>query len=110
MTRATPPEGEGDTRPDVDPAGLIQSNVREYAMRRVAPTADEALGRFDLRASRRQLILDALGMSLSAGAFGLVYGVAARRAGFSVGEALAMSIIVLAGASQFAAVGLVAQG
>ena len=79
-------------------------------MARVAMPADEAVGRLDVRAGRRQLVLDALGMSLSAAAFGLVYGVAARTAGFSVGEALAMSVFVLAGASQFAAVGLVAQG
>jgi 4-azaleucine resistance transporter AzlC len=64
----------------------------------------------DKRSARRQLILDALGMTMSAAAFGLVYGVAARTAGFSLVEALAMSLIVLAGASQFAAVGLVAQG
>ncbi|HEX5465748.1 MAG TPA: AzlC family ABC transporter permease [Candidatus Limnocylindrales bacterium] len=43
-------------------------------------------------------------------AFGIVYGLAARQAGFSAVEALAMSVIVLAGASQFAAVGLVAGG
>lgn len=63
-----------------------------------------------LNDGRRQLVLDALGMTLSAAAFGLVYGVAARTAGFSVVEAVAMSLFVLAGASQFAAVGLVAQG
>ena len=64
----------------------------------------------DTRTARRQLILDALGMTMSAAAFGLVYGVAARTAGFSVVEAFAMSVFVLAGASQFAAVGLVATG
>jgi 4-azaleucine resistance transporter AzlC len=63
-----------------------------------------------LTPSRRQLVLDALGMSISAGAFGIVYGLAARGAGFSLGDALAMSLLVLAGASQFAAVGLVATG
>ncbi len=49
-------------------------------------------------------------MGLAAAAFGIVYGLAARGAGFSIVEALAMSVIVLAGASQFAAVGFVAQG
>jgi 4-azaleucine resistance transporter AzlC len=48
-------------------------------------------------------------MTLSGAAFGLVFGVAARTAGFSIPEALAMSLLVSAGASQFAAVGLVAQ-
>ena len=56
-------------------------------------------------------MLDAIGMSLSATAFGLVYGLAARTAGFTLGRApSATSIFVLAGASQFAAVGLVASG
>ncbi len=49
-------------------------------------------------------------MALAAIAFGIVYGLAARGAGFSVVETLAMSLLVFAGASQFAAVGFVAQG
>lgn len=63
-----------------------------------------------LRASRRRLVLEGAGIALSVAAFGIVYGLAARQAGFSAVEALAMSIVVLAGASQFAAVGLVAGG
>ncbi len=43
-------------------------------------------------------------------AFGVVYGLAARGAGLSLVEAAAMSIFVFAGASQFVAVGLIAQG
>jgi 4-azaleucine resistance transporter AzlC len=54
--------------------------------------------------------LDALGVALSAGAFGVVYGLAARNGGFSLADAMAMSTLVLAGASQFAAVGLIAAG
>ena len=42
--------------------------------------------------------------------FGFVYGLAARDAGFSPIEALAMSTIVFGGAAQFAAVGYVAGG
>jgi 4-azaleucine resistance transporter AzlC len=42
--------------------------------------------------------------------FGFVYGLAARDAGFSPVEAMAMSTIVFAGAAQFAAVGYVATG
>jgi predicted branched-subunit amino acid permease len=49
-------------------------------------------------------------MSIAATAFGVVYGLAARGAGFSLVDAMAMSLIVFAGASQFAAVGFVAQG
>ena len=63
-----------------------------------------------LRSARRRLILDGAGLSVSAIAFGLVYGLAARTGGFSLVEMLAMSAFVLAGAAQFAAIGLVAGG
>jgi 4-azaleucine resistance transporter AzlC len=49
-------------------------------------------------------------MTTSAAAFGLVYGLAARQGGFSIVEMLSMSVFVLAGAAQFAAIGLVTQG
>jgi 4-azaleucine resistance transporter AzlC len=62
----------------------------------------------DERESRRQIVRAAAAITLSAGAFGVVYGLAARQAGYSLVEAVAMSVFVLAGASQFAAVGLVA--
>jgi len=61
-------------------------------------------------ASRRRLVLDGLGIIATAGGFGLVYGLAARGAGFSPIEASAMSVIVFAGAAQFAAVGYVLGG
>jgi Predicted branched-chain amino acid permease (azaleucine resistance) len=64
----------------------------------------------DLRASRRQLLQDSLGIMVSAGGFGLVYGLSARTAGFSPLEAGAMSLFVFAGASQFVAVGYVLGG
>jgi 4-azaleucine resistance transporter AzlC len=63
-----------------------------------------------LRASRRRLLADAVGIAVSAGGFGFVYGLSAREAGFSPVEAMAMSTIVFAGAAQFAAVGYVASG
>ncbi len=56
------------------------------------------------------MVVDALGMVVSASAFGLVYGLAARQGGLSIVEMLAMSVFVLAGAAQFAAIGLIAQG
>ncbi len=55
-------------------------------------------------------MVDSLGIVASAGGFGLVYGLSARAAGFSPLEASAMSVIVFAGASQFAAVGYVLGG
>jgi 4-azaleucine resistance transporter AzlC len=64
----------------------------------------------DLAESRRQLIQDSLGIMVSAGGFGLVYGLSAREAAFSPVEAGAMSVLVFAGAAQFAAVGYVAGG
>lgn len=47
---------------------------------------------------------------MSTGGFGLVYGLSARAAGFSPLEAGAMSVLVFAGASQFAAVGYLVGG
>jgi 4-azaleucine resistance transporter AzlC len=63
-----------------------------------------------LAASRRRLAVAALGIGVSALGEGFVYGLAARSAGFSPIEAMAMSVIVFAGAAQFAAVGYVAGG
>jgi 4-azaleucine resistance transporter AzlC len=70
----------------------------------------EAPGTFSLAASRRRLLLDSLGIMVSASGFGLVYGLSARAAGFSPLEAGAMSLLVFAGASQFVAVGYVLGG
>ena len=64
----------------------------------------------EMQASRRRLLADSAGIAVSALGFGFVFGLSAREAGFSPVEATAMSIIVFAGASQFAAVGYVASG
>jgi 4-azaleucine resistance transporter AzlC len=64
----------------------------------------------DLDASRRRVWQESAGIAVSAIGFGFVYGLAARGAGFSPVEAMAMSVIVFAGAAQFAAVGYVASG
>lgn len=74
-------------------------------LRAAADGADPALG-----ASRRRLLTEALGIAVSAGGFGFVYGLSARDAGFSPVEAMAMSTFAFAGAAQFAAVGYVASG
>jgi predicted branched-subunit amino acid permease len=63
-----------------------------------------------LATSRRRVLVDAAGIGVSAAGFGFVYGLAARDAGFSPVEAVAMSMLVFGGASQFAAVGYVASG
>jgi 4-azaleucine resistance transporter AzlC len=53
---------------------------------------------------------DGIGIVVSIIGFGLVFGLSARLAGFSIVEAAAMSSVVFAGASQFAAVGALAGG
>lgn len=53
---------------------------------------------------------DGVGIVAAIIGFGLVFGVSARLAGFSILEAAAMSSLVFAGASQFAAVGALAAG
>lgn len=63
-----------------------------------------------LRAERRRLLVDSLGIALAVAAFGFIFGLSAREAGLSVLEASAMSLLVFAGASQFAAVGYLAVG
>jgi 4-azaleucine resistance transporter AzlC len=64
----------------------------------------------DLAAARRELIRDMAGIAAGAAGFGIVYGLAARTAGLSPIEAMAMSVLVFAGSAQFAAVGLLAAG
>lgn len=56
------------------------------------------------------MLADGSGLVASAFGFGLVFGLTARSAGFSPVEAIAFSVIVFAGASQFAAAGMVAAG
>ncbi|MEX2548387.1 MAG: AzlC family ABC transporter permease, partial [Chloroflexota bacterium] len=63
-----------------------------------------------LRSSRSRLLLDTLGIAVSAGGFGLVYGLAARTAGLSVIEVAAMSALVFSGGAQFAALAYIAAG
>jgi branched chain amino acid efflux pump len=67
-------------------------------------------GRDALEQSRRRIVVDAVGIALSALAFGFVYGLAAQRAGLSPIEAIAMSVIVFGGAAQFAAIGYITGG
>jgi 4-azaleucine resistance transporter AzlC len=84
--------------------------VRGTAQRRGSTSHRHSGGTMSLEASRRRLLIDSLGIMVSAGGFGLVYGLSARAAGFSPLEAGAMSIIVFGGASQFVAVGYVLGG
>jgi 4-azaleucine resistance transporter AzlC len=76
-------------------------------MTRATEASADASG---LERSRRRLILDGVGIGVSATAFGFVYGLAAQRVGLSAIEVLAMSVLVFAGAAQFAALGYIATG
>jgi len=57
------------------------------------------------RAARRQLLPEVAGIAVPIAVFGVVYGLAARNAGLSAVDAMAMSLLPFAGASQFAAIG-----
>jgi 4-azaleucine resistance transporter AzlC len=69
--------------------------------------AEPAMGQAE---ARRKLALDGLAILVSGLGFGFVYGLAARTAGFSPVDVLAMSVIAFAGAAQFAAIGFVVSG
>lgn len=56
------------------------------------------------------MIRDALVLSAAVGVFGVSFGVLAASAGLSVARAMAMSLLVFTGASQFAAVSVIASG
>ena len=75
--------------------------------RTALPPLDPAV----LRAARRRLVIDGLGIVVSAAGFGFVFGLSARTVGhFSPLEAMAMSLIAFGGAAQFAAIGYVVSG
>jgi len=61
------------------------------------------------RVSRRTL-RDALSVALTVGAYGVAFGAASVAAGFSVLQTCLFSLLTFTGASQFAAVGVVAAG
>jgi 4-azaleucine resistance transporter AzlC len=60
--------------------------------------------------ARRSLVLDALGVGIATGAYGVSFGAIAVAAGFSTAQACVLSLLVFTGASQFALVGVVASG
>jgi len=103
MPRRSTPSTSSATGPAPRP-----SSARPDALS--GPVPHEAGSGPNLRAARRQLLLDTAGIAVSAVGFGFVFGLAARNAGYSVVEAGAMSVIGFAGAAQFAAVGYVSAG
>ena len=97
------------------PPGLVRpvSWPRGRTHARPGPDArgvdDTMAGGPEVRAVRRRILSDGLAIVLSLFAFGMVFGLAARQADFSMVEALSMSLIAYSGAAQFAAVGLVGE-
>jgi 4-azaleucine resistance transporter AzlC len=64
----------------------------------------------DALPERRAIIRAAAGVGLYAGAFGLTFGAVATASGVRALQAVAMSVVMFTGASQFALVGIVAAG
>ena len=64
----------------------------------------------DVAESRGLLVRDSLVIAAYALPVGLVYGLAALRAGLSLLDTIAMCLLVLAGGAQFAAVGMIQDG
>ena len=58
----------------------------------------------------RPTVRDALSVSLTVGAYGVAFGAASVAAGFTVLQSCLFSLLTFTGASQFAAVGVVASG
>jgi 4-azaleucine resistance transporter AzlC len=58
----------------------------------------------------RNTIRDALSVSVTVGAYGVAFGAASVAAGFSVLQSCLFSLFTFTGASQFAAIGVVASG
>jgi predicted branched-subunit amino acid permease len=61
-------------------------------------------------ASLKNTFRDALSVSLTVGVYGVAFGAASVAAGFSVLQSCLFSLLTFTGASQFAAVGVVASG
>jgi predicted branched-subunit amino acid permease len=62
------------------------------------------------RAERRVVVREALSVGLATGAYGISFGALAVAAGLDVWQAMALSLLMFTGGSQFAFVGIVANG
>jgi 4-azaleucine resistance transporter AzlC len=96
-------------RPRRPPGARSSRGTRRPADSSAHPTV-RLVDQSDEDQADRDPLADSLGIALSAGGFGIVYGLAARAAGFSPLDATAMSLIVFAGGAQFAAVAYVHGG
>ena len=73
------------------------------------PTVRHSIAR-SMDPARRMILRDAAGVGLAVGVYGVSFGVLAVAAGASVAQAMALSLLVFTGASQFAFVGVIAGG
>jgi predicted branched-subunit amino acid permease len=61
-------------------------------------------------AARTAVLRDAIGLGVAVGLYGVAFGAAAAAAGLDAWQALAMSLLMFTGASQFALVGVLGAG
>ncbi len=63
-----------------------------------------------MRADRRAIVRDSLGVGVATGAYGLSFGAVSTASGLDVLQTCALSLLMFTGASQFALVGVLASG
>ena len=61
-------------------------------------------------AARAAILRDAIGLGLAVGLYGVAFGAAADAAGLDPWQAMALSLLMFTGASQFALVGVLGAG
>jgi predicted branched-subunit amino acid permease len=76
----------------------------------IRPGQNDSVPNDDDPAPPRETLRDALSVALTVGAYGVAFGAAGVAAGFSVLQTCLFSLVAFTGASQFAAVGVMAAG
>lgn len=94
------------SRTDVATAAVPPSTRQRY---RPAPMAGSDTGG-DVAAERRSVAVASITLGVAVGVFALAFGVGVVSAGGTVLHAVAMSVLVFTGASQFSAVSVIAAG
>jgi predicted branched-subunit amino acid permease len=89
-----------------DTVARAWSNPNSPTRSRIAPVGKNK----SMAPLPRNTVRDALSVSLTVGTYGVAFGAASVAAGFSVLQSCLFSLLTFTGASQFAAVGVVASG
>ena len=84
--------------------GILDRTVRRRRGRLRLASADVP------DAARTAVLRDAIGLGVAVGLYGVAFGAAAAAAGLDAWQALAMSLLMFTGASQFALVGVLGAG